>query len=222
MFDIHQSVYDEHGEHDEEKGVDYIDGLMEAFADSEEAKPIIEEYGEVYWTATLLRFGLDYMGCTAAEMTVPDFQEIVFTLFPRKLSTEPENAPAMIAEFRAFWSFVQTRYQLANAAAILKSLDAGAANRLQKRMSDPAYFGMAKSFFMQGKQAGYDMESQEGLDRFLIDYNSQLAGGSAPLPPVPMPLTYFFGGAPGDSAPNRKERRQKRKAQRQARKRNRR
>ena len=75
--------------------------------------------------------------------------------------------------------------------------------------------------FMLGKQAGFDMTTQEGLNEFMTVYNSGLAGGGARenadlLPPIsyldfPSPL----------SPKERADKRKKRKAQRQARKRNR-
>jgi len=220
MFDIYQSVFNEHGEHDENKWTDYIAGLMEEFVASDEANEVIETHGEVRWTATLVHFGLSYLGVTPVEMSVPDFSEIVFELFPRKLSTEPENAPAMIDEFRAFCTFLQQRYQLDNARAILKTLDAGAGMRLQKLMSNPANFGMAKSFFMRGAESGHDMSTQEGVDRFLLEYNAGLMNEPELAPPA-LPFA-LFGSTGGGGGPGNKDRRKKRKAQRQARKRNRR
>jgi uncharacterized protein YecA (UPF0149 family) len=41
-------------------------------------------------------------------------------------------------------------------------------------MSDSSNFGMAKSFVMMGKEAGYDMTTQEGLNAFMTIYNQSL------------------------------------------------
>jgi hypothetical protein len=93
MFDSHQSIFDEHGETDHDRVADYFDGLMNEFAQSPEAKPLPEG---VHWTGMMLRFAVDYLGATPATMSLGDFKEIVFELFPRKLSTEPENAPTIV------------------------------------------------------------------------------------------------------------------------------
>lgn len=37
---------------------------------------------------------------------------------------------------------------------------------LERELSDPSNFGMAKSLFMAGSEMGFDMSSQEGVDRY--------------------------------------------------------
>jgi hypothetical protein len=228
VFDIHQPIHDERGaEVDEARVEKYIDGLMEAFSASPEAESVIQEYDGIGWAATMMNYAFSYLGIPIPEMTVPDFNEVVFELIPRKVSTEAEVAPHIIAELRAFWGFVHRQYGSANAKKILDSLTPDAANRLKEALSNPANFGMAKSFFMMGTEAGYDMTTQEGLDAFMLAYNSSLlAERMSQLPPGPDPTG--LGGIPGpgfDSPYRNKQARDKkrkaRKAQRQARKRNR-
>ena len=42
-------------------------------------------------------------------------------------------------------------------------------------MQEPANFGMAKSFVLMGKQAGFDMESPEGMQAWVKAYNATVA-----------------------------------------------
>lgn len=100
---------------------------------------------------------------------------------------------------------------------------------MERELSNPANFGMAKSFFTMGTQAGFDMTTQEGLDAFMLAYNSALLSKQGIGLPLGFPAgedeDAFFG--PGPTSPPRSQRerqkkRQARKAQRQARKRNRR
>jgi hypothetical protein len=236
MFDIHQPVFNRTNDELDERALEeYIDGLMEEFAASDEAKPILEEYGSLGWPAMMLDYTANYLGLTPPRMTARDFREVVFEIFPRKVSTEADSAPAIIAELRAFWQFLKRAYQLTNADAILKTLEVDATDRLTKALSDPRNFGMAKSFFMMGQQLGYDMTTKEGIDAFTQQYNSQLAGrtGAGPLsemipagpyeeeeegfddePPMSLP--------PSQTPKQRAEQRKKHKAQRQAKKKNRR
>jgi hypothetical protein len=82
---------------------------------------------------------------------------------------------------------------------------------------------MAKSFFVAGKAAGFDMTTQEGLDRFMLAYNSRILARpalSAPITSAPDPLWELGDIVP--SGPSRAERRKARKLERQAKKRNRR
>ena len=96
MFDVHQNYYTEGGEIDERKVQAYIDGLMEDFAHSPEAQPLVGTEEGIGWAATMMEFSFNYLGHSPAQMSLPDFNEVVFDLFPRKLSVEPEHAPAMI------------------------------------------------------------------------------------------------------------------------------
>jgi hypothetical protein len=223
MFDIHQPIYDPDGEIDGERVETYIAGLMEEFVASAEAQPVFDQYGNGGWPALMMEYAINYPGVTPPEMSLADFNEVVFELFPRKVSTEPESAPAIVAELRAFWHFLQRQYGLANAKPILASLTDTAARRLERELANPANYGMAKSFFMRGMEAGFDMTSQKGIDEFTAAYNSSLPGGGEEeigdiLPPFP-----FVTELPPSplSHKERADKRKKRKAQRQARKRNR-
>jgi hypothetical protein len=96
--------------------------------------------------------------------------------------------------------------------------------RLRKKLADPRNYGMAKSFFMAGSEAGYDMATQKGLDQFMEVYNRQLQGGMGP-PPLPLDPGDFSEPWLAVEKPSQDEREKKRaarKRQRQARKRNRR
>jgi len=42
-------------------------------------------------------------------------------------------------------------------------------------MNDPSKFGMAKSFFMMGQKAGFDMMTGKGLAEFSSHYNANIA-----------------------------------------------
>jgi hypothetical protein len=216
MFDIYQRIEGEGGEHDEKKVQDYIHGLMTEFGASPEGKALLESGHELSWPAMMMEYGLGHLGLTPPEMSLPDFDEVVFELFPRKVSTKPESAAEIIEELRAFWQFLQRQYSPPNAAKILEALDDSARNRLSKLLADPSNFGMAKSFIMMGQEAGFDMTTQEGLDRFLIAYNSKLLAGRSPAafrPNVTPPAGPAFdtGGPPaGQLTP--KQRAEKRKA----------
>jgi len=43
---------------------------------------------------------------------------------------------------------------------------------LQAELADSSNFGMAKSLLSQGKDAGFDMTTQEGLNQFMLSYNA--------------------------------------------------
>lgn len=208
MFDFHQPTLDPDGEYDDGRVQEYIEGLMAAFAASEEAQRLPPDRAN--WVHPLLSFGFNYVGVSPAGMTRGDYEEVLFELFPRKVSTDSDQAESIIVEHRAFWTFAARQYAAANAATMLAVLNAGAVDRLRNALSNPANFGMAKSMFMTGSQGGFDMTTEEGLAAFTAAYNARLQTGSKPSP--------LLRQLPTDAL--KKQRKAKRK-QRQAKKQNR-
>ena len=96
MFDIHQAPVNEHGEHDEAKVEAYIEGLVKEYLDSPESKQAEEKLGDNGWAGFFLRYYFDYVDHKFAHLSVADFDEVVFRVFPRKVSTPAESAPEII------------------------------------------------------------------------------------------------------------------------------
>jgi hypothetical protein len=220
MFDIRQNVFAD-GELDEDKSAAYVDGLMEAFSASPEARPLLDSGAGVGYVENMMDFAFGYLGVNVATMTLRDFNEILFDLFPRKMSMEPGRAAAVVEELRAFWQFVHREYRSSSAEKIAASLDPHATDRLEKKLSDPANWGMAKSMLMMGQKAGFDMTTQAGLDAFMLHYNSQLPiNNPAPPPPLGGPASLFSSLPPmGMSSKEREKRRKGKKRERQNKKR---
>ncbi len=191
-FDIYQRVFDEDGEYLEEAALRYRDELMELFAASPEGQELVRQRGAAGWADTFMDYGFSYLGVTPPEMAPEHIEEILFELFPRKVSAEPGAGEEIIHELQAFWTFLQREFQLANASTCLRMLTAATGRRLEKEMQNPANFGMAKSFVMLGRARGFDMTTPEGLQAFTETYNaSLLADAELPLPipgpPLPLP-----------------------------------
>lgn len=190
VFDIHRTLTNTYGEIDEAAAEEFEAELMERFADSPEAKPIIERTGDVGWLDLVLQFGRSYEGVTITTMGKTDLSHILLGVFPRKVSCEPSSAPEIVEELRAFWSFVRREFGLRNADECLAMLDDEMARVMERKLADPSNFGMAKSVVMGGMAAGFDMTSHEGMDAFMRVYNANLLTTGvrpalAPRPPRP-------------------------------------
>ena len=48
-------------------------------------------------------------------------------------------------------------------------------------MNDSSKFGMAKSFFMKGQEAGFDMTNEKDMNRFMKTYNAKTAAENPEL-----------------------------------------
>ncbi len=156
---------------DDEERFELNAALLRRFDASPEAKGLAGEG----WADSLLSFGLDYCGRTISEFDAHDVDEIVFSIIPRKVSVEAEAAAEIIAELRAFFRFLMREYELPGAAECLQRLSGDAVEALHGKLSDPRNFGMAKTFFTSGLEAGYDMRSEAGVAAWMKEANSSLA-----------------------------------------------
>ena len=133
----------------------------------------------------MLDFGTDYLSVTPPQISPEDIREILFDLIPRKVSATADEAPEIIRELQAFWTFLQREFHLENAAACLDVLNEKTVRELKKKMSDPATFGIAKSFVMMGMGRGFDLSSEEGINEWMATYNAELTAGAGL--PIPLP-----------------------------------
>jgi hypothetical protein len=184
-FDINEPVFDEQGTYLEEAALRYEHALMEQFAASPEGQAIKEMGTELGWAQAMIHYAINYPGVTPPTMTANDLEEVIYDLFPRKVIAERGDGAEIIQELRAFWHFLQRVYQLPQADQMLARLTPQAARRLEREMQEPANFGMAKSFIMMGKKAGFDMESPEGMQAWVEAYTATVA----PMMAAPKPLT---------------------------------
>jgi len=183
MFDLNTSILDAEYEEevDEERLEEYIDEVMNEFVESPEGDAFCERFDSVPGYAALYMHYMGmYFGATVVASSALDTREVVFDLIPRKVSVEPEQAPAIIGELQLFWQFLKRTRSLPQADRMLELFDESAADRLQERLGDTGRFGMAKSLVMAGKAAGFDMTTQEGLAAFTALYNSSLLSDLEP------------------------------------------
>ena len=184
-FAIHQQVFDQDGMVREKAARQYQDQLLALFTQSPEWEEFWNEDRSTGWASMVLDFGFNYIGVTPPQMSPDNLREILFEIFPRKVSAPADDAPDVIAELQAFWKFLQREFHLENAAANLAVLDAKAVRILQKEMDNPDNFGMAKSFVSMGMQMGFDMTSEEGINAWAEAFNSQIAPATSD--PLPLP-----------------------------------
>jgi hypothetical protein len=203
-FDINEAVFDSKGTYLEEKAVRYEEALMDQFATSPEGQAIKEKGTELGWAGVMIHYAIIYPGVTPPTMTMGDLEEVIYDLFPRKVITERGDGAEIIQELRAFWRFLQRVYQLPQASQMLARLTPQAARRLERELQKPANFGMAKSFVLMGKEAGFDMESPEGMRAWVEASNATVAPRMAAAEPPPKQKAR--GAAKGTMSAQRRKR----------------
>lgn len=159
---------------------DYIYDTVEQFLNSPEGRAYLKTHPECgNWVATCIEMGYLYGEMTPPTMTKGDAKELMESILPRKLTLlDPSEADDAIPELIAFWQFLDREYGFRSAKAIIKylrTLD----TKFRDMMADPAKGGIAKSFILQGQQAGFDMTTQEGVSAFQEEYNRAIHEGAA-------------------------------------------
>jgi len=136
---------------------------------------------------------------------------VLFELIPRKVSVEASEARWIVEEMRAFYTFLKREFGLKQADSCLRVLGSNAVKKLEAALSDSSNFGMAKSLFMAGADAGFDMQSKDGIEAWMQSIQGKPLPPTIPLPGLPQPSSKKATKATKD----------KRKAARKARKKNR-
>lgn len=172
-FDINLQLFDDDGELDDEQFEAWSISLQNEFTSSPEFQGLPE--GEYGFLNCLFGYSVNYVGESPVRLSVSELNEILFDVIPRKVMAEPDDAVDIVAEFNAFFRFIHREYSIAGAEKLADKLDNKAARRLAKALGNDSNFGMAKSFASLGSAAGYDMTSPEGLNQFMMAYNSGLA-----------------------------------------------
>jgi Domain of unknown function (DUF6930) len=147
--------------------------LVRRFAASPEAKDL----DEIQACRFVMDFAADYFGATIATLGSSELREIIFDIIPRKVSIDASEARWIIEESRAFYGFLKREYKLKQADSCLRALGGTAIKKLEAALSDSSNFGMAKSLFMAGSEAGFDMDTREGIEAWMQ------AAQDMPLPP---------------------------------------
>jgi len=182
------------------------DQLVMRFAASPEAKDL----DEIHACRFVMDLGASYFGHTIATLRAAELRVVLFELIPRKVSIEPSEARWIVDEMRAFYSFLKREFVLKQADSCLRVLGSNAVKKLEAALSDSSNFGMAKSLFMAGADAGFDMQSKDGVEAWMQSIQGKPLPPSIPLPCLPPPSSKKAARAKKD----------KRKAARKARKKN--
>ncbi|MCA9611551.1 MAG: hypothetical protein KC586_02215 [Myxococcales bacterium] len=173
------------------------------------ASPEAQTLGDLRITPIVFDLGAKYLDETIATIHGPELREILFELFPQKVALDPEDAPLVIAELRAFYTFARRELRFEHADECLRALGDDTVERLRVALSDPRKFGFGKSM-LTGHEA-VDLSSPDAVAKWL----SSLEG---------MPIDDFVSSLPGaknTATQAAKAKKSKRKTTRKARRKNR-
>lgn len=173
-FDIHAPVLDARGDIDDAAAEAQEKELFARFAASPEAAPFLERGDAVGFARKMLFFARFYQDVTVTTMSAEDLVAVLLDDFPGEMLCQPEEAPAIVAQVRAFWSYVKRAFGLPNADACLVALDEGMALALAHELRNPDKFRGSKAFLWHGLEAGFDVTTDAGLAAWTRAYDESL------------------------------------------------
>lgn len=189
---------------DAEHRADLNAELLRRFAAAPEAAGIDDP-----WIVSLaLNLAAHHFAATAATLDAELLGELLYDIMPSKVMVGADDAEEIVAQLRAFYTWLGREHGLAEAAECLAYLDGeGLIEDLAEALEDRASFGIGKTMLAAGREAGFDIDTEDGLRAWL----ETMKDNPWTLPDVP-------GTASRGNADARKR---KRKQARKARKRNR-
>ncbi len=154
---------------------DYINGAVTEFLNSPAGRKLLDNDPNAgNWIASFIDMAYMYGEVTLPKMTKTDAQNVMEYVLPRKLVLmEPSQADPAVPELVAYWKFLKEKYNFRSANAIAKYLQS-LGDRFRDLMTDRSRGSFVKSFLMQGMEAGFDMNTPEGLEAFQAIYNQQM------------------------------------------------
>ncbi len=177
---------DEDGE-DEATSQPEAYALVESLADEFEKSPFARSLGDVtpeeaaWLVGSFLENAWDYERTTPSRLDLEGVRQTLYKWTPRKVSAEPEYFEKLPGVLAAFVHFLHATGRLPDPEPFLALMDE-ASKELPRLAADPANWGMAKSLFMQGTAAGFDMTTEEGMRMFQAAYNASLLRRMPPEP----------------------------------------
>jgi len=147
--------------------------ILKRFAASPEGRGV----ESTHFPKGIMEFARNYLGTSIAWLRAPELGEILFEIAPRKMVIDVSMLPAVAAECRAFFAYLKRDLGFSQADGCLRLLSGNLEGKLAEVFSDSSQFGIAKALMMAGKNAGFDIESEEGLRAWMHEIEGK------PLPP---------------------------------------
>jgi hypothetical protein len=109
--------------------------LYEDFVGSPEARHVAEvanDEDDPTWPLVLLNFAEEHHDVSVADLTPLIVEDVVFRLLPLQPACNADDAPAIIADLRAFFTFLARTGACAQASSCLELFDGGSLAKLER------------------------------------------------------------------------------------------
>jgi hypothetical protein len=160
---------------DEDAREDLEDELLDELLRSPEG----EGLSDVGHCKLVMDIAAGELGTTIATLRAPDLRSIVFDFIPRHVDVEASQAADIVEQLACFYRFLDRKYELSQARACLRALERDAVAKLAVALSDPRHFGPGKLLIQEGRRAGFDMNTEQGVAAWMRVVQSRQGTRSA-------------------------------------------
>jgi hypothetical protein len=158
--------------------------IMSNFVHSPEARPL----RDIGAASLIMELAVVHQKCTIATLRAAELSQILYWAIPGYVHMDPEEAPVVIAELRAFFAFLKRELQLPQADECLQLLAGKAGKRLAAALADRKKFELEKILETMARQEGSDLNSASSIKAFLEGVKAQVSSGPGEYALVSIPL----------------------------------
>jgi len=122
---------------------------------------------------SLLDYAWTYESTAVEELNEQVLEEVLFSIFPRKMAAGEDLFKNVAPVTAAFLSWIEKQGILLKGRKLAAKV-VGWAEEIVRKGIDPSNWGMGKSFTMKAEANGVDVTDQKELQRYMIQYNLKM------------------------------------------------
>ena len=151
-----------------------IESSFKMFSRSKEYMKLPVNLKEVtmYALELFIDFSYNYLGSRPEEISIDELEELLFDLFPRKLSYERESLIETLEVIKAFFIFMEMEGYHPDSKNLAHFIDKNQSEIL-KECENPDNFGVAKSIASFATKEGVDLSNENEIAQFIKQFNQR-------------------------------------------------
>ncbi|GMT49833.1 MAG: hypothetical protein IEMM0008_1372 [bacterium] len=158
----------------EENVILLLENSFKMFSKSEEYMklPVSLKEAAKYDLELFIDFSYNYLGTRPEEISIDELDELLFELFPRKLSYETESLIETLEVIKAFFIFMGKEGYHPNGKNLAHFIDENQ-SEIIKECENPDNFGVAKTIGSLAIKEGVDLNNENELSQFINEFNQR-------------------------------------------------
>ena len=145
--------------------------FMESEATCKLTDELLENAGFIIYN--LLVYAWTYTNGRPEKLDEYALEKVLLEVFPRKITAERDLFEQVAPVTEVFLRWLESEGILANTFSLVGTVR-GWADTIVANGMNPQYWGMGKSFSMQAIADGLDIQDEQAMQRYIVEYNRRL------------------------------------------------